>query len=272
MLCARNAALLTLVAALAACSDMAMAPQQPTVAAPSNLTGPANGRGSTQDLTPGDTLHFTITIDPNRSGSYDLGNGHSVYFPAGAVCDPAKSTYGPTEWDQKCFKLNYNLTLQVTAWIDANGHPFEDFSPSVRFAPATKPSDYVILSLTDREASVDPSMNILYCAAPGQPCTNEALSDPTLVTNHDPVTGKVWRRIKHFSGYNVAAGDDSIDPSSMSANALGRGISHGLPMTVASRGRDVAPDAVTIVRPKRVRLPANWSARARESGYILASG
>src|SRR5262249_10160080 len=126
--------------------------------------------------------------------------------------------------------------------------------------------------LTDREAALDLSMHILYCATTTTPCVNEALTDPTLVTNHDPVTGKVWRRIKHFSGYNVAAGDHMIDSSSLSADLLRLGISHILPMTVASRSRDVAPDAQTIARPKRVRLPANWSARARESGYILASG
>ena len=33
------------------------------------------------------------------------------------------------------------------------------------------------------------------------------------LTAYDPVTGKVWRRIKHFSGYNVAAGDEAIDAS-----------------------------------------------------------
>jgi hypothetical protein len=265
----QQAPLLTLVAALAACSDIAGAPQQQaTGGGPSNVAG----GGSTQDLLPGDTLRFTITIDPNRSATYDLGNGHSVYFPAGAICDPARSTYGPTEWDKKCTKTNYKLKLQVTAWIDANGHPFEDFSPSIRFVPATKPSGYVILSLTDREASLDLSMNILYCVSPATPCVNEALNDPSLVTNHDPATGKVWRRIKHFSGYNVAAGDAGIDPSSMSANRIGRSVSHGQPVTVASRGRDGSPDAATIVRPRRVRLPSNWRARARESGYILASG
>jgi hypothetical protein len=79
--------------------------------------------------------------------------------------------------------------------------------------PTTNPAKFVILSLTDPPASLDVSMNILYCATPTSSCVNEALQDASLITNHDPVTGKVWRRIKHFSGYNVAAGDEEIDVS-----------------------------------------------------------
>ena len=202
------AAMTCLIAGTAiACSDMSTEVDQPVAA------DVVRGGGTTQNLLPGDTLHFSITIDPSKNSSYDLGNGHTIYFPGGELCDPAKSTYGPTEWDKTCPKAVHSLTLQVTAWLDANGHPFEDFSPSVRFLPTTNPAKFVILSLTDPAASLDLSMNILYCATPTSPCINEALNDASLITNHDPLTGKVWRRIKHFSGYNVAAGDEAIDAS-----------------------------------------------------------
>jgi hypothetical protein len=61
-------------------------------------------------------------------------------------------------------------------------------------------------------------MNILYCRTPTSTCVNEALADPTLLTVHSPWSGKVTRRIKHFSGYNIAAGVDSSDADGRTAS------------------------------------------------------
>src|SRR5215208_1685568 len=41
-----------------------------------------------------------ITVTP-QGGWFTLGKT-GVYFPANAICDPAKSSYGPTEWDTNC--------------------------------------------------------------------------------------------------------------------------------------------------------------------------
>jgi hypothetical protein len=259
---AGKGALIVLAMALVACSENAVAPRM------DEGSTNVSGGGSTRDLLPGDTLRFTITIDPNKSATYDLGNGHSVYFPNGELCDPAKSTYGPTEWNQPCTKAVRDLTVSVTAWIDANGHPYEDFSPSLRFLPTTNPTKFVILSLTDPAASVDLSMDILYCPSTTSACYDEAVNDPTLVTQHDPVTGKVWRRIKHFSGYNVAAGDDStgIDAS---MNRIGR-----LPDLSYVRSAD-SPSVLDIanVAQRSKKLPVRQLVVAKhETGYILASG
>lgn len=199
----RSGVLLFAAVLLAACSDGSTAPARARQLTANN----ASGGGSTADLLPGDTLRFTITINPTKSQSYDLGNGHAVYFPQSSVCDPAKSTYGTDTWDDKCPMLIFPLVEHVTAWVDAAGHPYEDFAPSIRFMPTTNPAKYVILSLTDPGASVDPTLDILWCPTTNTACIDEAQSDPTEATQRDPVTGKVWRRIKHFSGYNVAAGD-----------------------------------------------------------------
>lgn len=228
---------LLIIAGLSACSETATSPSsggRPAAA-------PASGGGSTADLLPGDTLRFTIQIDPNKSQSYDLGNGHTVYFPQGSVCDPAKSSYGPGMWDNPCPMLNAVLTEQVTAWIDSSGHPYEDFSPGIRFTPTKNSAKFVLLSLTDPVASLNPTMNIVWCPTTTSACVDESRSDPTEITQHDPATGKVWRRIKHFSGYNVAAGDED-------AALMSRG----------TRGIRISTDAA--------------SQGEGRSGYILASG
>lgn len=209
------AAGLTALAGLTACGDSATSPRSDL----RSIDVPSNGGGSTADLIPGDTLRFTITIDPSKSQSYDLGNGHTVYFPQGSVCDPAKSSYGVGTWDDPCPMLSYPLVEHVTAWVDAAGNPYEDFSPGIRFKPASNPVKYVVLSFTDPSASANLSMDILWCPTTSSTCIDEANSDPTEVTQHDPVTGTVWRRIKHFSGYNVAAGDFS--DGGLSAAGLG---------------------------------------------------
>jgi len=258
-------AVLAIATSLAACSDPTVAPQDAT---PEKTV--VAGAGSSQDLVPGDTLRFTITLDPNKDAWYNLGNGHSVYFPNGEVCDPAKSTYGPTEWDKPCQKVLHTVTLQVTAWIDANGHPFEDFSPSIRFLPTTNPSKFVILSLTDPAAAVDLSMNILYCATPQSVCVNEAVNDSTLNTVHDPVTGKVWRRIKHFSGYNVAAGEEE-DPTIIALNGLD--VSATLRPELLLHGKSQISFTSWLLGPARaIRAVERNGAFQRSHGYILASG
>jgi hypothetical protein len=52
------------------------------------------------------------------------------------------------------------------------------------------------------------SLAILYVPSARTTRVNEfrELSDPTLVTHIDLVSGRVWRRIKHFSGYFVGSG------------------------------------------------------------------
>ena len=229
---ARSAGWFVCATILLGCGDAATSPRSDA----RSLDAASINGGSTADLIPGDTLRFSININPYQSATYDLGNGHTVYFPAGSVCDPSRSTYGVGTWDTPCAWLGYSLVEHVKAWIDSTGNPYEDFSPSIRFMPTSNPSKYVILSLTDPQAASNLSMNIVWCATTWSPCVNEALLDPTEVTQHDPVTGKVWRRIKHFSGYNVAAGDLS-DPSSMQILSTGHGVNAGQSAVQAQRTR-----------------------------------
>jgi hypothetical protein len=93
-----------------------------------------------------------------------------------------------------------------------------DFDKSIRFVPTANPSGWVILSFTNYGAAVNPFTKINYCVnARSGHCEDESLRDPTLATVKNPVTGTLTRRVLHFSGYSITAGDgceDASDPSS----------------------------------------------------------
>ena len=232
----RRIALLALAATLGACSE-AVAPGS---RAPD--TQPLVG-GVTTDLSMTDTTRFSITIDPWRPTTFNLGAGNTLNFPAGSVCDPNTSTYGATEWDVACNAARYAVTVNVRAWLNAKGHPRVDFTPNIRFVPSLLPTGWVNITFADMAASLDPWYNILYCPTVNGACLNEASTDASLLTVRDPVTGKVTRRLKHFSGYLVGAGGDSS-----SFNRIG-----------------VAPEA----KPLDSRIGRSHHGR---SGYILVSG
>jgi hypothetical protein len=250
MRCTTTTAVLALCAALAACSENTVAPDvtsSQAVVGTSALSG-----GATHALSSTDTTRFTITIDPAKQTNWSLGAGNSITFPVNSLCDPTKSTYGATEWDKPCTLATSPLIVQVRAWTDAKGHSRVDFTPNVRFSPSAAP---VVISFSDREAAINPLFNILYCKNPSGACQDEALSDPSLLTMRDPINGKVTRRIKHFSGYNVAAGEgeELLDPLGIASLAT-----PSFTVALAERKRQLFLLSAAVGRSK--------------SGYILASG
>jgi hypothetical protein len=250
--------LLTMAGALAACSEDATAPQ--TSVEPSTPVY----EGSNQDLAPGYVVSFNITIDPSRTTYYYLGAGNSLTFPAGSLC-ASNSTYGATEWDKPCTKAWSPVTINVKAWLDANGKARVDFDKHVRFVPSNDPAKWVVITFADMQAALDPFFNILYCPSATSACLDETKKDPTLVTVRNPLTGKITRRIKHFSGYNVAAGRDaemynlvpsfSISPSDLQLESL-----NAINATYPRMNADEAAGFLHQVR------------ETKRSGYILASG
>jgi len=145
-----------------------------------------------------------------------------------------------------------------------------DFYPNVRFVPSSDPYNWVVLSFADFSASLNPFFNINYCpVVTSNNCIDESKTDPSVATVHDPVTGKVTRRLKHFSGYNVAAGDGT-DPSTM-YNRTGTG---GI-LSPSGASRSVAP-AVEIQSDSPYSegelLYQQLVREHKRSGYILASG
>lgn len=223
-----------LVSGLAACSDGLGAPQNETPAVES-----VNGGGSMQALTGSDTVKFSITIDPSRQTTYYLGDGNSLVFPAHSLCDPNKSSYGNGEWDKPCTEATAPVTVGAKAWLDRYGHPRVDFHMRLRFVPSNNPAQWVNLTFADLQASFDPMYNIYYCQSANGSCTDEAKKDPTLLTVHNPITGKITRRIKHFSGYNVAVGRQQEDDNP----SAGTSTMPTSPPSLAVASSQVAPHA-----------------------------
>ena len=95
-----------------------------------------------------------------------------------------------------------------------------------------------MLYIADDKAVLDGTARIVYCPDAGS-CIDEAKTDLSLFTLH--WSGGVYRRIKHFSGYNVAAGLDDIADF----------------FTVVDQG------------PQEVQLNAD---RVKRSGYMVVSG
>ena len=113
------------------------------------------------------------------------------------------------------------------------------------------------------QASLDPFFNILYCPTTTSQCKNEAKTDLTLLTVRNPLTGKVTRRIKHFSGYNVAAGEEGDDEGGLFSISIG-----DLRLNTVSDVQAMYPG---LGRPEAESL-LETVREANHSGYILASG
>jgi hypothetical protein len=170
-------------------------------------TSPALARGEGALLGTVGTI-YSFTYNPASALSQRLGK-HRIDFPARSVCDPARSTYGPTEWDAPCVALTTPITITAVVSKGPNGYPYLEFSPALRFVPTTDPSRYVGLYVWDPSASADPTTRLLFCT--GLRCLDEARLDGSMTTVFDNPNQFIWRRIKHFSGYHVTArGDTTI--------------------------------------------------------------
>jgi hypothetical protein len=149
-----------------------------------------------------------LLIEPS-GGLFYLGK-HVLYFPASTICDPAISTYGPTEWDKPCTAITQ--PVQVHAELrEENGRSWIDFSPHLRFVPSDDEERWVYLFMYTKasEGKQLTSKNappILWSPELGMAGIDESLTDETLKTKWDKKLGGVYRRIKHFSGYNVYSG------------------------------------------------------------------
>jgi hypothetical protein len=156
---------------------------------------------------------FTLT---SAGGSFDVGM-FNVNFPANSVCDPTTSSYGPGTWDSPCATLGDGQSITVTATYGFTlaGGPVVDFSPALRFSPNAN----VVIS-TDAYALVLTFFRSYWLANPGAlryfgmyytpdfgaTSFTDAGYDISQATHVNLTTGLVWRRIKHFSGYNVTSG------------------------------------------------------------------
>lgn len=186
-----------MIAALAACSDQVTAPKL------TSLPAGAPRLDIIVDRMAVDSSSADITVTPS-GGVFVLGP-HAIKFPANAICDPATSSYGPETWDEPCAVLTE--PIQIHAEIrNLDGRAWVDFTPALRFAPTADPDQYVwILMKSSAAENAENIRNfgILWSPSIGVPGLDETATDPTMVTYIWTGGGVVFRRIKHFSGYNV---------------------------------------------------------------------
>ena len=165
--------------------------------------GEERGRGARLDTEDNVT---TLTIDPNVSRTYAFGENW-IYFPARSICDPATSGYDTTLWDAPCTALTVPINVTVH-WSSKGGYAYARFSPELRFVPADAANftRWVWLSLHGQKRIHEADVySILYNKIGTNDWIDESLTDPTLRAWIDPLHNSIVRRVKHFSGYMVAA-------------------------------------------------------------------
>lgn len=149
---------------------------------------------------------YEFTVTP-QGGVFFIGP-HLIAFSDRAICDPARSSYGPTEWDKPCPALDGPITIRAQL-SGGNGHPRIDFTPALRFVPKQYHSQGVWLYLQDRTLTNSGSGNaadrfeILWAPSQGAPLVDEEQADAEVRTEVEMDTQVLFRKIKHFSGYTV---------------------------------------------------------------------
>ena len=123
--------------------------------------------------------------------------------------------------------MTHPITITATTRLTVNGMAV-DFQPDLRFSPdkqVTLSTDLFSSTLRTyrsffaaSSASVRP-LAFLYSPSLGAPAVADYMADSSLATHVDLENGRVWRRVKHFSGYVQGSGA-SCDPSAGDPNCI----------------------------------------------------
>jgi hypothetical protein len=151
---------------------------------------------------------YRVTFDPQQNQVFSLGPNR-LEIPANAVCKLGSSSYGPAFWNSPCSPETGPVQLTVTVRNASSDHPSVDFSPAMRFSPETNVQLFVYVPNVNQADARN--WIIKYCANGGSgstsgssgQCVNEALTDPDLRTYVDYRASVLFRRLKHFSRYQV---------------------------------------------------------------------
>ena len=163
---------------------------------------------------------FTLT---SAGGSFTVGGGlFTLNFPQNSVCDPDQSSYGDDQWDMPCVTLSDAQSIPVHAVVVLGSNGLSvDFTPHLRFSPdqtVTISTDIFSLLIRSNRSffASNPStlrpLALEYSPTLGGDAVADYVSDPSLITHIDLTTGRIWRRVKHFSGYSQTSGL-ACDPS-----------------------------------------------------------
>ena len=165
---------------------------------------------------------YKVTFDPKQDQVFSLGPNR-LEIPAWAVCKLGTTSYGPDFWNAPCTPQTTPVQLTITVKNSASDKPSVDFQPAMRFAPQKVVSLYFYVPNVSQQDATN--WVITYCPNAGSGstslsssnsgsgstgtsggCVNEALTDPDLQTFVDYDANMLFRRLKHFSRYQVDAG------------------------------------------------------------------
>jgi hypothetical protein len=217
--------LATAMAGLVACSDSAILPSGPVARMSAPVKAPSLDIATVGHAWGYQTTTFTLTA---AAGTIDIGGFYTLNVPDNAVCT-LDSPYGPGTWDSPCTTLGPSDSITVTATYGfSTTGPAVDFSPALRFSPSAQVTLSTSLyapiittwqSFFAQHPSALQGLGMYYAPSLDAPMVTDAAVDSTVVTHINLSSGLVWRRVKHFSGYNVATGQ-VCDPSPDDPNCV----------------------------------------------------
>lgn len=202
----RMAALSAVAAFAVACGE---SPVAPAAARTGGLVPPSSSSMAPSFSLSGTGNQSSITIDPTVTAFYPVGP-HSVYIPAGSLCAQGTS-YGVGEWDKECVSATEKLTMTVS-WGERDGRGTVEFHTDVRFKPTSDARKAVYLYMREQQLAMG-KYSVLWRDGNGV-WVDEGATDRSLRAFR--VNGEwIGRRLKHFSGYNVALGysEEQSDPT-----------------------------------------------------------
>jgi hypothetical protein len=162
---------------------------------------------------------YHVAFNPQQNQVLSLGPNR-LEIPANAVCALGTSGYGAAFWNAPCTPETGPVQLTVTVRNAASDNPSVDFQPAMRFNPSKNVQIFFYVPNVSQEDAKN--WVITYCPNGGSgsfstsgsgstsgtsgKCVNEALTDPDLRTYVDYSASVLFRRLKHFSRYQVDSG------------------------------------------------------------------
>ncbi|HEY4131854.1 MAG TPA: hypothetical protein VGM50_14640 [Gemmatimonadaceae bacterium] len=198
------------IVSVAACSDTATEPH-PAAGVSAASRAPTFDYSNVGSRAGFQTTDFVVS---SSGGSYSIGGLFNVNFPANAVCDPDLSTYGDGEWNNACVVLAHDIQVHATLHLTGNGLAV-DFQPELRFSPdaqVTVSTDIFAPVITgsrdylSRYPTTLRPLAMFYETSLSANAVGDYAVDPDAITHIDLGSGRIWRRVKHFSGYVMGNG------------------------------------------------------------------
>ena len=200
--------LMGVIALVGACSDAPTA--APTAVASSSELAFAKGGNGKNEVS-----SKVFTVVPGQPLTVALGN-YTLYMSANALCAQNQG-YGREFWNKDCTLEKTPVNITAT-WSATDGEGNISFNRDVRFSPSGRV--YLLLKATGKFRNSDA---ILWLEGTGSKAAwvDEGSYDRDMRTYRANGGTILWRRLKHFSGYNMGEGacDPMLDPSCANGDA-----------------------------------------------------